>query len=73
MICLNRFAPVTESDLSVGAVVLVGDHNWRRGPRHLAALAFILGRRQRFEHLNARCTVAWYFGEPYLIRMRGVS
>lgn len=58
------------SDLAYGAVVLVGDHNWRRGPKLAAALAFLLGRRQRFEHLGMRCLVAWRKDKPYLISIR---
>ena len=58
------------SDLACGAVVLVGDHNWRRGPRLPAALAFLFGKRQRFEHLGMRCLVAWRGGKPYLISIR---
>jgi len=59
-----------EADLAYGAVVLVGDHNWRRGPKLAAALAFLFGQRQRFEHLGMRCLVAWRKGEPYLISIR---
>lgn len=64
---------VTENHMDVGAVVLVGDHNWRKGPRLKAALAFVFGHRQRFEHLDKHCTVAWFCGTPYLIHMRGDS
>lgn len=59
-------------DWSVGTLVLVGDHNWRKGPRLAAMCAFLFGSRQRFEHLDMVCTVAWYRGKPYLIRMREV-
>ena len=58
------------SDLAYGAVVLVGDHNWRRGPFWPAALAFLFDRRQRFEHLGMRCLVAWHKDKPYLISIR---
>lgn len=61
-----------QCDLSVGTVVLVGDYNWRKGPRLTAMCAFLLGSRQRFEHLDMVCTVAWYREKPYLIRMREV-
>ena len=55
------------SDMALGAVVLVGDHNWRKGPTWPALAAFLLGRRQRFIHLGMKCTVAWHKGKPYLI------
>ena len=55
------------SDMALGAVVLVGDHNWRKGPKWSALAAFLLGRRQRFTHLGMKCTVAWYEDQPYLI------
>jgi len=58
------------SDMALGSVVLVGDHNWRKGPMWRALAAFLLGRRQRFVHLNMRCTVAWYKDQPYLINIR---
>ncbi|TNF21861.1 MAG: hypothetical protein EP318_06205 [Rhodobacteraceae bacterium] len=57
-------------DMSYGAKVLVGDDNWRYGPKLPALAAFLFGRRERFEHLGMRCTVAWYKGQPYLIHMR---
>jgi len=58
-------------DMAIGTIILVGDYRWRKGPRLMAALAFVLGRRQRIEHLGMHCTLAWFCGHPYLIRMRG--
>ena len=55
------------ADLSVGSVVLVGDHNWRKGPLWPSLCAFVFGHRQRFTHLGLDCTVAWWRGHPYLI------
>ncbi len=57
-------------DMALGAVVLVGDHNWRKGPMWRALAAFLLGRRQRFVHLGMKCTVAWYKDQPFLINLR---
>lgn len=54
-------------DMTYGAKTLVGDHNWRKGPRLPALLAFLFGRRERFVHLGVRCTIAWWRGAPYLI------
>lgn len=58
------------SDMAIGAIVLVGDYNWRDGPWLPATMAFLFGQRQRFEHLGMRCTVAWWRGDPYLIWLR---
>jgi hypothetical protein len=58
------------SDLSIGTVVLVGDYNWRKGLLWPSLCALVMGRRQRFTHLGMGCTVAWWRGQPYLIRMR---
>ncbi|WP_282094327.1 hypothetical protein [Epibacterium ulvae] len=54
-------------DWETGYVVLIGDHNWRKGSIFKACMAYVFGRRDRFEHLGMRCTVAWYKGKPYLI------
>lgn len=56
-------------DLQLGVVTLVGDWNWRRGPKWKAACALVLGRRQRYEHLGKRMVVSWWRGQPYLIRL----
>lgn len=61
---------MTAADMAYGAKVLVGDYNWRDGPKLPSLAAFLFGRRERFEHLGMRCTIAWWKGEPYLIRMR---
>jgi hypothetical protein len=60
----------TAEDLSIGAVVLVGVYNWRKGPLWPSICALFAGKRQRFEHLGMRCTVAWWRDKPYLIGMR---
>ena len=60
-------------DLALGAIALVGDHNWRRGPKWRAALAFLFGRWQRHEHLGMRLLVSWWRGQPYLIAIREVA
>lgn len=73
MIAARKSMRVTENHMEIGAIVLVGDHLWRKGPRLKAALAFVFGRRQRFEHLGKHCTVAWFCGNPYLIHIRGDS
>ncbi len=57
-------------DLAMGAITLVGDHNWRRGPKWKAACALLLGRWQRHEHLGMRLLVSWWRGQPYLIAIR---
>jgi len=57
-------------DVRYGALVLCGDDNWRKGPFWPAAMAFLFGRRDCFEHLGLRCTIAWYKDRPYLIRIR---
>jgi len=56
------------SDAAIGAVVLVGDYNWRKVPLGASLMALLFGKRQRFEHLGKRCTVAWWRSQPYLIR-----
>ena len=61
------------ADLSVGSVVLVGDHNWRKGPLWPSLCAFVFGRRQRFTHLGLHCTVAWWRDQPYLIGIAEVD
>lgn len=58
------------SDASTGAVVLVGDYNWRKGPLWPSLCALVMGRRQRFTHLGKRCTVAWWREQPYLVGFR---
>lgn len=62
----------TVEDMSIATVVLVGDYNWRKGPLWPSICALLAGRRQRFEHLDTRCTVAWWREKPYLISMREV-
>ncbi len=57
-------------DAAVGAIVLVGDHNWRKGPFWPALCALLFGRRERFVHLGLRCSVAWWRGQPFLVRVR---
>jgi hypothetical protein len=61
------------ADLSIGSVVLVGDHNWRKGPLWPSLCALVFGRRQRFTHLGMRCTVAWWRDQPYLVRVDEVD
>lgn len=58
------------SDAAYGVKVLVGDHNWRKGPVRAAVAAWLFGRRERFEHLGMHCTVAWWKGKPYLVGLR---
>ncbi|MFB9148743.1 hypothetical protein [Roseovarius ramblicola] len=60
----------TGEDMVKGAKVLVGDENWRKGPVWLAFWAFLFGRRERFEHLDMRCTIAWWRDKPYLVSIR---
>lgn len=60
-------------DAAIGSVVLVGDFNWRKGSIWASAMAFMFGRRQRFEHLGMHCTVAWWKDQPYLIGLREVA
>lgn len=62
----------TAHDMVCGSKVLVGDHNWRKGPFWPAMLAYLFGKRERFTHLGMRCTVAWHNGKPYLIDLREV-
>ncbi len=57
-------------DQALGMVALVGDYNWRKGPFWPSVCAFLFGRRQRYVHLNMRCTVAWWRDQPYLIAIR---
>ncbi len=59
-------------DAAIGSIVLVGDYNWRKGPVWPSLCALLLGRRQRFDHLGLRCTVAWWREQPFLIRVREV-
>lgn len=61
------------SELALGSVVLIGDLNWRKGPVRHAIAAFLFGRRDRFDHLGMRCTVAWWRNQPYLVRFREVA
>ena len=61
------------NDAAIGAVVLVGDHNWRKGPRLKALAAFCFGRRQRFTHLGKACVVVWFKDEPFLTSFKEVS
>lgn len=56
----------TPYDMACGAKVMVGDHNWRKGPFWPAIFAWAFGKRERFEHLGMRCTVSWWKGKPYL-------
>lgn len=65
----NKCVP-TAHDMACAAKVLVGDDNWRNGPKLPAIAAFLFGARERFEHLDLRCTVAWHKGKPYLISVR---
>ncbi|MCT4554646.1 MAG: hypothetical protein N4A53_08165 [Pelagimonas sp.] len=56
------------------ALMLVADWNWRKGPRRKAALAWLLGRRERFRtHLGDDAKIAWWRGSPYLIRLKEVK
>ncbi|PCH70269.1 MAG: hypothetical protein COC12_08420 [Rhodobacteraceae bacterium] len=59
-------------DYAYGYAVMAGDDNWRKGPLWRSAMAFLFGRRHRFEHLGMRCTIAWWKDEPFLISMREV-
>ena len=59
--------------MAIGTVVLVGDYNWRKGPFWPAVCATLFGKRQRFEHLGNRCTVAWWKDQPYLIGLREIA
>lgn len=61
------------SDLNIGAVVLVGDHNWRAAGFWLALDVLLFGRVERFEHLGMKCTVRWLNGKPYLTSLREVK
>ncbi|MCZ4259029.1 hypothetical protein O4H53_26105 [Sulfitobacter sp. G21635-S1] len=64
----QSLAQMRECDFDLATVVFVGDWHWRKGPRLMAILAFVFGRRRRFVHLGMAATVAWYRGQPYLIR-----
>lgn len=56
------------SDEQVDMIALVGDHNWRRGSKWRAVLAWVLGGRERIStHLGDVLVVSWWRGEPFLI------
>lgn len=55
------------TDLNIGAVVLVGDHNWRKGPRLHVLCARLFGRTARFEHLGLKVKIKWWREKPYLV------
>lgn len=60
-------------DMAIGTITLVGDYNWRKGPMWPSICAFLFGRRQRYVHLDMRCTVAWWKDQPYLISLREIK
>ncbi|MCR9273229.1 MULTISPECIES: hypothetical protein [Mameliella] len=62
---------MSRSRAQVNAILLVGDHHWRKGPKWRAALAWCLGRREVFvTHLGDAAKVRWWRGEPYLVSLR---
>ncbi|WP_425099151.1 hypothetical protein [Tropicibacter sp. S64] len=61
----NRRPPDLEN-----AVLLVGDHNWRKGPKWKAALAWLFGERELFRtHKGDVAELSWWRGEPFLITL----
>ena len=65
-------ASLPTEDLSIGAKVLIGDHNWRRGPFWQSVWAFLFGKRERITHLGFLATIAWWQERPYLVCLREV-
>lgn len=62
---------MSRSRTQVNAILLVGDHHWRKGPKWKAAFAWAFGKRERFgTHLGGQATVSWWRGEPYLITLK---
>lgn len=53
-------------DMEIGAIVMVGDGNWRRGPKCRVVTAWLFGRRERIEHLGMVLQVIWWREEPFL-------
>ena len=64
---------MSRGDMNFGAVVLVGDFNWRKRSMRKSVAAWLFGRRDRFTHLGKACTVAWWRDEPYLIGFKEAS
>lgn len=69
MEAVQKLKSLHAADLSIGSVVLLGDHNWREGAFWSSICALVAGRRHTFEHLGLRCTIAWWRDQPYLIRV----
>lgn len=58
-------------DAATGALVLVGDANFKSANWLTLAAAWLFGRHQVFTHLNCRGRVAFWRGQPYLLTFRG--
>ena len=54
-------------DASIGAITLVGNHNWKTAPHYRRFLAYLFGHHVRYVHLHKRLHVAWWLGQPYLV------
>ena len=64
------FAVNRRTEAMEDALLLVGDHNWRRGPRWRAVAAWAFGSREVFRtHLGDVAELAWWRGNPYLIEL----
>lgn len=57
-------------DAAIGALVLVGDHNFKKAHWFTLAAAWLFGRHQTFTHLDCRGRVAFWRGQPYLLTFR---
>lgn len=63
---------ISDDHMRENTLLLVGDHNWRKGPKWKAALAWAFGKRDRFvTHLGDEAVVAWMWGKPYLVSLDG--
>lgn len=60
---------MSQTDLHIGAVVMVGSQNWSRASWRRKLAVFLFCKRQRFVHLGMRLTVAWRDEKPYLLRI----
>lgn len=62
---------MTRDRMQINAILLVGDHNWRKGPFWPAAFAWLFGRRETIRtHLGDTARVSWWREKPYLVRLR---
>ncbi|AUC54254.1 hypothetical protein CDO87_14190 [Sagittula sp. P11] len=62
------------TDDQISAIVLVGDMNWRRGPKWRAALAWAFGRRELITTaLGDVLDVRWFQDEPFLLNITEIE